>query len=272
MEIEMSDAPAVSTYAVFWLYRLDPHWRRLPAEERRRGKQEFLAALATRDARVTLRGAYSLVGLRPDADLLLWVYGADLDAIQRLAVDLGHTGLGTYLTSAYTYVGAAGGGRYDPEHRASFMQGLAPRTYLSMYPFVKTADWYLLPYERRRALMAEHGEVGRRYTPPRGHAPAHGDPHAGTAGSSASARRASRSSVAVAASEAPATGGVLTNTVDAYGLGDYEFIVAFESDNPTELVRMVEDLRSVEVRRYTRLDTPIFLGRRRDPADALEDL
>jgi hypothetical protein len=26
------------------------------------------------------------------------------------------------------------------------------------------------------------------------------------------------------------------------------------------------------VRRYTKVDTPIFLGRRREPADALDDL
>jgi peroxiredoxin len=264
MEIEMPDAPT-STYAVFWLYRLDPLWRRLSAEERRRGKQEFLAALATRDARVVLRGVYSLVGLRNDADLLLWVHSTDLDATQRLAVDLGHTGLGPYLTSAYTYVGMVGGGRYDPEHRAAFMQGAAPRNYLSVYPFVKTADWYLLPYERRRALMAEHGEVGRRYTPPRTSGTADGHTHAGATGT----RRAPRSALV---EEAPTTGGVLTNTVDGYGLGVFEFFVAFESDDPAELVRMVEDLRSVEVRRYTKLDTPIFLGRRREPADALEDL
>ncbi len=261
----MSNPAASSTYAVFWLFHLDPLWRRLPQEEQRRGKQEFLAALATRDARVTLRGAYSLAGLRNDADLLLWVHGSDLDAIQRLAVDLTHTHLGTYLTPAYTYVGVVGGGRYDPEHRPSFMRGIPPHNYISVYPFVKTPDWYLLPYERRRELMAEHGELGRRYTPPRP-GTASGDNGTGTSGT----RRAAKSAAVL--EQAPATGGVLTNTVDADGLGDYEFIVAFESDDPAELCRMVEDLRGVEVRRYTKSDTPIFLGRLREPAEALEDL
>jgi peroxiredoxin len=261
----MSDPTTSATYAAFWLYHLDPLWRRLPLEEQRRDKQEFLAALATRDARVTLRGAYSLAGLRDDADLLLWVHGADLDAIQRLAVDLSHTHLGTYLTAAYTYVGVVGGARYDPEHRPSFMRGIAPCNYISVYPFVKTAEWYLLPYERRRELMAEHGEVGRRFTPPR----AGSTPSSGNGAGASGARRAAKAALV---EQAPATGGVLTNTVDAYGLGDYEFIVAFESDDPSELCRMVEDLRAVEVRRYTKSDTPIFLGRRREPAEALEDL
>jgi chlorite dismutase len=31
-------------------------------------------------------------------------------------------------------------------------------------------------------------------------------------------------------------------------------------------------LRATDVRRYTKLDVPIFLGRRREPAEALDDL
>jgi len=67
-------------------------------------------------------------------------------------------------------------------------------------------------------------------------------------------------------------GGVLANTVDAFGLGDYEFILANESDDPAELAAMMMALRATEVRRYTKLDTPIFLGRRREAAEALADL
>ena len=60
--------------------------------------------------------------------------------------------------------------------------------------------------------------------------------------------------------------------MDAFGLGDYEFILANESDEPSELCRMMEALRATEVRRYTKLDVPIFLGRRRTPEEALSML
>lgn len=258
-----SNASNTSTYAAFWLYHLDPAWRRLKPEAQRAGRADFARALAARDPRVTLRGIYSLAGLRHDADLLLWVHGTDLDAIQRLAVDLGHTPLGAYLTPAYTYVGVAGGGRYDPEHRASFLRGVTPLNYVSMYPFTKTADWYLLSYEERRAMMADHGRLGRRYTVPREAQDAMGSGHGahGTATQTAVAEAASATGAAI-----------LTNTVDAFGLGDYEFVVAFESNDPAELCRMIEELRTVEVRRYTKVDTPIFLGRRREPDEALADL
>lgn len=265
----MSDPAAASTYAAFWLYRLDPAWRRLKPDVQRAGKASFVEALAARDPRVTLRGIYSLVGLRNDADLLLWVHGTDLDAIQRLAVDLGHSALGAYLTSAYSYVGVVGGGRYDPEHRPSFLRGVAPLNYVSMYPFTKTSEWYLLSYEQRRQMMAEHGRLGRRYTVPREAQDAAGQGRGETNG----ARGAQPATTTAVAETASATGGaILTNTVDAFGLGDYEFVVAFESDDPAELCRMVEELRTVEVRRYTKVDTPIFLGRRREPAEALADL
>jgi hydrogen peroxide-dependent heme synthase len=259
----MPDESSSSTYTAFWLYRLDPEWRRLPASKQQSGKQEFLTALEKRAPEIVLRGAYSLVGLRHDADLLLWVHGPSLDDIQRLAVALNHTGLGLYLSTPYTYVGVVGDARYDPEHRPSFLRGFAPLNYLSVYPFVKTPDWYLLPYERRRELMAAHGRLGRRYTVPRPTAePAEA---AGTGGA--------QTAVATAvAAETATSGSILTNTVDAFGLGDYEFIVAFESNDPSAITKMIEDLRTAEVRRYTKLDTPIFLGRLGAPADVLADL
>ena len=74
---------------------------------------------------------------------------------------------------------------------------------------------------------------------------------------------------------APATqprGSVLANTVHSFGLGDQEFVVAFESDDPAALERMVEDLRAAEVRLYTACDTPIFLCRRKSLRGVLDDL
>ena len=257
-----------TTYAAYWLYALDPVYMRLPEADQKQGKAEFLTALEALPDTVTLRGAYSLVGLREDADFMLWVVGTDLDAIQRFAVSLRHTGLGRYLITRQTYVGVVAGGRYDPAHSPAFMQGAPAKKYISVYPFVKTAEWYLLPYEQRRELMAEHGLVGRKYAVPREQVATSGARRNGH-GSGA------RSATAVApmpAQTEEAGGGVLANTVDAFGLGDYEFILANESDDPSELVRMMESLRATEVRRYTKLDTPIFLGRLREPAEALADL
>jgi chlorite dismutase len=273
---EASSTPP--TYAAYWLFRVHRKFARLGEGQRDQAKRQFLAALEGRDPSVTLRGVYSFAGLRADADLMFWLLTDDLDALQRLAVALRRSGLGKYLIPVETYVGVTTPARYDPQHMPAFLSGVPPRKYISVYPFVKTADWYLLPYERRRELMGEHGYVGRRFAVSREklaamreQRPEKRPPTAGNGTAAEAARAAQATAVAAPAMEEDG-GGVLASTVDAFGLGDYEFILANESDDPSELCRMMMDLRATEVRRYTKLDTPIFLGRLSEPAAALAAL
>jgi len=276
-----------SVYAAYWLYRVDRKFARLGEAKREQSKKQFLAALEARDPNVRVRGVYSFAGLRADADLMLWLLADDLDALQRLAVALRKSGLGKYLIPVETYVGVTTPARYDPQHLPAFLSGALPKKYVSVYPFVKTAEWFLLPFERRRELMGEHGYVGRRYAVSREKLVGLSEQAAGGSALARSANGATvgqaepatqtsavQSSVAQASTAAVAEegGGVLASTVDAFGLGDYEFILANESDDPSELCRMMMDLRATEVRRYTKLDTPIFLGRLREPAEALAAL
>ncbi|CAN5787724.1 chlorite dismutase family protein [soil metagenome] len=64
---------------------------------------------------------------------------------------------------------------------------------------------------------------------------------------------------------------ILTNTVSSFGIADQEFVVALEDDDPAILIKMVQRLRAAEVREYTQVDTPIFLGLRKPLIDALRD-
>lgn len=175
---------------------------------------------------VGVRGAYVTTGLCAGVDLILWVTAEDCDQIQGLAIDL-ESSLGGRLEMTQVYLGVASMSQYDPEHGPAFLRGLEPRDYLSVYPFTKTPDWFLLPFEERRDLMIEHGRMGKEFPT------------------------------------------ILTNTVNSFGIADQEFIVALEDDDPAVLVRMVQRLRAAEVRKYTAVDTPIYLGRRRDLAEAL---
>ena len=273
-------SPKRTIYSLTWIYRVDPAFHHLPPSEQDASKAAFLAALEARDPSVTLRGTYSLAGLRAEADLMFWVWGPDLDALQQLAVALRQSGLGRYLTQVEAYVGVVSVPRYDPEHGPAFTTGAPPKKYASVYPFVKTTEWYLLPYEERRELMVEHGEVGRHYAVPRAKVAelaraARGEVIAQTA--MRGGKSSSRVATATHAEAAPATdaeegGGVLSNTVDSFALGDYEFILANESDDPDELKAMMLALRAVQVRRYTKSDTPFYFGRLREPAEALAEL
>ena len=66
--------------------------------------------------------------------------------------------------------------------------------------------------------------------------------------------------------------GVLTNTVAAFALGDYEWVVPIESDELTDLVDMMRDLRYVDARRHVIEETPFFTGHVVSTAEVAEVL
>ena len=46
---------------------------------------------------------------------------------------------------------------------AAFVAEEEPRAYLSVYPFVRSYQWYLLDPAERRRMLAEHGMMAREY-------------------------------------------------------------------------------------------------------------
>jgi chlorite dismutase len=219
-----------SSFTAFWLYKCSTEWRHEPAELRRQARDEFVSVLEVPGDGVNVRAVYSTIGFRGDVDLIVWAVGSDAEPIQRLATRLRRTTLGGVLDMRHAYIGVGAASQYDPDHSPAFIKGTPPRQYLSVYPFVKTPEWYLLSYEKRRELMSVHGGLGDEFPT------------------------------------------ILTNTVSSFGIQDQEFIVALEDDDPAVLVAMVQRLRLAEVRKYTQVDTPIFLGRLKDPGEALSDL
>lgn len=65
---------------------------------------------------------------------------------------------------------------------------------------------------------------------------------------------------------------VRANTVSAFGLGDYEWLLAFEADDLGRIVDLIRHLRGAEARRYTKEELPFVTGLRRPLAALLADL
>jgi hydrogen peroxide-dependent heme synthase len=65
---------------------------------------------------------------------------------------------------------------------------------------------------------------------------------------------------------------VLANTTSAFGLNDWEWILAFESDDLDRIVDCIRRLREAEARRYTKQEVPFVTGIRKDLALAVRDL
>jgi chlorite dismutase len=57
---------------------------------------------------------------------------------------------------------------------------------------------------------------------------------------------------------------VRANTVSAFALGDYEWMLAFEADELHRIVDLMRELRAAAARRHTRLEVPFYTGRRRE--------
>jgi chlorite dismutase len=56
---------------------------------------------------------------------------------------------------------------------------------------------------------------------------------------------------------------VRANTVASFGLGDYEWMLAFEADELYRIVDLMRELRASRARRHVREEVPFYTGRRR---------
>ncbi|MGB4782375.1 chlorite dismutase family protein [Candidatus Methylomirabilis sp.] len=152
----------------FAFYKVDSAWRRLPKEEREASKKEFSSAVEQWHEQMLLI-PYSTVGLRPDTDFMLWRIGDSLKLLQEMSRQLNGTVIGAYLTTPHSFVAMARRSIYVAKHlhpgqegrRATIIPG--EHQYLFVYPFVKQRDWYLLPLDRRQAMMKVHIEVGHKF-------------------------------------------------------------------------------------------------------------
>ena len=60
---------------------------------------------------------------------------------------------------------------------------------------------------------------------------------------------------------------VRANTVAAFALGDYEWLLAFEADELHRIVDLMRELRATDARLHVREEVPFFTGKRRSLLD-----
>ena len=149
------------TFAKFTFFKLDPAWQRRDPEARAEDKREFLAACEDFAQDRSLR-AYSTVGTRGDADLLLLAQSPTLEDIHTFHVVLAQSGLAKWMSIPHSYLAMTKRSPYS-ESDARPEICTSERRYLFVYPFEKKRDWYRLPPDERQRIMDEHIAVGRRY-------------------------------------------------------------------------------------------------------------
>jgi len=147
-------------FVKYTFLKVDPAWRRLDPDERARHKREFMAACEDFASERLLR-AFSLVGTRGDAELLLLAQATNLERIHELHVVLAQSGLMHWCQIPYSFLAMTKASEYSDESRLEVRPAHA--RYLFVYPFVKTREWYRLAPDERRRVMQEHIRIGREY-------------------------------------------------------------------------------------------------------------
>jgi chlorite dismutase len=135
----------------------------LPAirEDLTREVESLVEQLAGKD--VTVRGTYDVAGLRADADLMIWWHSASSDALQEAYGLLRRTALGRHLAPVWSQMALHRPAEFNRSHVPAFLAGEDARSYVCVYPFVRSYEWYLLPDAERREMLAEHGKMARSY-------------------------------------------------------------------------------------------------------------
>ena len=177
---------------------------------------------------VTLRGIYDVSGLRADADVMLWLHGPSAEGLQWALREIRRARLFRALLPTWNAMGVHRDAEFNKAHVPGFLRGIEPKSWLTVYPFVRSYEWYLLAPEERGRMLGEHGRAGAAFK------------------------------------------GVIANTVASFALGDYEWLLPLESDELTDLVDLMRDLRATDARRHVREEVPFYTGRRISTAELVE--
>ncbi len=151
-------------FVQFLCFKADAEWRRLSHAKRAEGREAF-ARVVDEAAPDIITHSYSTIGFKSDADLLLWRKGDSPIAMQEMTARLLQTGIGTYFRSTHSLFGFTRQSIYTKRFTAQEQAVNEERrgTYLVVYPFSKTVDWYLTKKDARQGMMNEHMRIGRSY-------------------------------------------------------------------------------------------------------------
>ncbi len=112
---------------------------------------------------VTVRGTYDLSALRADAEVMVWAHAESSDDLQQLYHRFRRTAFGSRLTPVWSQMALHRPAEFNRSHIPAFLAEEEARSYVCVYPFVRSYEWYLLPDDERRAMLAEHGQMARGF-------------------------------------------------------------------------------------------------------------
>lgn len=204
----------------FTFYKLDPQWQLLPEEARSQGRAE-LVRIFDEFAEHSIMRSYSLFGLRSDCDFMLWQATYSVEDLQGISSKIRRSAMGPYLRETHAMLSMTKRSVYVGKNaRGAHDPRLVITPDDKKYLFV-------YPFVKTRAWYALP---------------------------LADRKRMMNEHIRVGLTYPSVT----LNTTYSFGLDDQEFVVAFETDNISDFLDLVQELRETEASSYTLRDTPMF--------------
>ena len=145
----------------FAFFKIDPKWRWMADLAKEESAKEVENVI--KKSNVKFR-SYSTLGLRDDAEFLLWFASESLEEIQDVVSKIYLTVFGKYIYPTHVYLSNTRSSIYAKGTKSyGWFAGEEQKKYVIVYPFIKTREWYLLSVQERQQMMDEHIQVGKKY-------------------------------------------------------------------------------------------------------------
>ncbi|WKD59161.1 hydrogen peroxide-dependent heme synthase [Corynebacterium caspium] len=114
--------------------------------------------------KVTTRGRYLASGINAEADFMIWWHAEEFSDIQdALNAFRRTTVLGQISDLVWCGNGLHRPSEFNKSHLPSFIMGEEPREWMTVYPFVRSYEWYIMDPAERAKILREHGMAARDY-------------------------------------------------------------------------------------------------------------
>ncbi|WP_042375785.1 hydrogen peroxide-dependent heme synthase [Gordonia alkanivorans] len=160
--LDYAELNSTIRYLMFSVFAVRPGELGTDRDQAKSDAADFFKSLA--DTGVVVRGVYDVSGLRADADFMIWWHAADVESIQAAYAKFRReTVLGRACNPVWSNVALHRPAEFNKSHIPAFLAGEEAGNYICVYPFVRSYEWYLLPDEERRKMLADHGKAAREY-------------------------------------------------------------------------------------------------------------
>ena len=151
-----------STFLNYSFFKIDPKWRWMNEVAKEEAAKEFATLVSVANTKLRVH-TYTTLGLHTGTDFMLWMISNSIEMFQTFTSKIYGTILGKYIEPAFLYLSSFRKSVYSDKVTPSFMTDSKPLKYLVVYPFVKSREWYLLPFEERGKMMDEHIMIRRKF-------------------------------------------------------------------------------------------------------------